>query len=126
MHVHRSSPLVAFDSCLTVAACLSSACSFAVSLASDLALLVGYVIGQKKMYLQSVVIVAGYICIQYVLQGLNVITFYTFNLDVTVILKDGKKSICIADTKRDVPQFSLMRVLLQKWLLHHFLTRPKI
>ena len=37
--VYRSSPL---DSCLTAAACLSSACSFAVSQASDLSLLVGY------------------------------------------------------------------------------------
>ena len=35
-----SSPL---DSCLTTATCLSSACSFAVSQTSDLALLVGYV-----------------------------------------------------------------------------------
>ena len=41
--MHRSSPLVPLDSCLTAAACLSSACSFAVSQASDLALLVGYV-----------------------------------------------------------------------------------
>ena len=41
--MYRSSPLVPLDSCLTAAACLSSACSFAVSQASDLALLVGYV-----------------------------------------------------------------------------------
>ena len=39
---YRSSPLVLMDSCMTAAACLSSACSFAVSQASDLALLVGY------------------------------------------------------------------------------------
>ena len=43
IHVYRSSPLVPLDSCLTAAACLSSACSFTVSQASDLALLVGYV-----------------------------------------------------------------------------------
>ena len=43
IHVYKSSPLVPMDSCLTAAACLSSACSFAVSQASDLALLVGYV-----------------------------------------------------------------------------------
>ena len=41
--MYRSWPLVPLDSCLTAAACLSSACSFAASLASDLALLVGYV-----------------------------------------------------------------------------------
>ena len=41
--MYRSSPLVPLDSCLTAAACFSSACSFAVSQASDLALLVGYV-----------------------------------------------------------------------------------
>ena len=40
--MYRSSPLVPLDSCLTAAACLSSAFSFAVSQASDLALLVGY------------------------------------------------------------------------------------
>ena len=40
--MYRSSPLVPLGSCLTAAACLSSACSFAVSQASDLALLVGY------------------------------------------------------------------------------------
>ena len=40
--MHRSSPLVPLDSCLTAAACLSCACSFAVSQASDLALLVLY------------------------------------------------------------------------------------
>ena len=44
--MHRSSPLVPLDSCLTAVACISivhvSACSFAVSQASDLALLVGY------------------------------------------------------------------------------------
>ena len=40
--MYRSSPLVPLDSCLTAAACLSSACSFAVSQASDWALLVGY------------------------------------------------------------------------------------
>ena len=44
IRMYRSSPLVALDSCLTAAACLSSACSFAVSQASDLALLVGYVV----------------------------------------------------------------------------------
>ena len=42
IRVYRSSPLVPLDSCLTAAACLSSACSFAVSQASDLSLLVGY------------------------------------------------------------------------------------
>ena len=41
--MYRSSPLVPLDSCLTAAACLSSACSFAVSQVSDLALQVGYV-----------------------------------------------------------------------------------
>ena len=41
--MYRSSPLVPLDSCLTAVACLSSACSFAVSQASDLALLVRYV-----------------------------------------------------------------------------------
>ena len=41
--MYRSSPLVPLDSCLTAAARLFSACSFAVSQASDLALLVGYV-----------------------------------------------------------------------------------
>ena len=41
--MYRSSPLVPLDSCLTVVAYLSSACSFAVSQASDYALLVGYV-----------------------------------------------------------------------------------
>ena len=45
--MHRSSPLVPLDSCLTAAAYVSlvhvSACSFAVLQASDLALLVGYV-----------------------------------------------------------------------------------
>ena len=49
VRMYRSSPWVPLDSCLTAAACLSeslvhvSACSFAVSQASDLALLVGYV-----------------------------------------------------------------------------------
>ena len=43
IRMYRSSPLVPLDSCLTAAACLSSACSFAVSQASDLALLVGIV-----------------------------------------------------------------------------------
>ena len=47
MCMHRSSPLVPLDSCLTAAACHSSAyisaCSFAMSHSSDLALLVGYV-----------------------------------------------------------------------------------
>ena len=43
IRMYRSSPLVPLDSCLTAAACFSSACSFAVSQASDLALLVGYV-----------------------------------------------------------------------------------
>ena len=41
--MYRSSALVPLDSCLTAAARLSSACSFAVSQASDLALLVRYV-----------------------------------------------------------------------------------
>ena len=41
--MYRSSALVPLDICLTAAACLSSACSLAVSQASDLALLVGYV-----------------------------------------------------------------------------------
>ena len=41
--MYRSSALVPLDSCLTAAACLSSACSFAVSQASDFMLLVGYV-----------------------------------------------------------------------------------
>ena len=41
--MYRSSPLVPLANCLTAAACLSSACSFAVSQASDLALLVGNV-----------------------------------------------------------------------------------
>ena len=40
--MYRSSPLVPLDSCLTAAACLSSAYSFAVSQVSDLAVLVGY------------------------------------------------------------------------------------
>ena len=47
IRMYRSSLLVPLDSCLTAAACLSSAhvsaCSYAVSQASDLALLVGYV-----------------------------------------------------------------------------------
>ena len=43
IRMHRSSPLVPLDSCLTAAACLSSACSFAVSQASDLALLYSWV-----------------------------------------------------------------------------------
>ena len=43
IRMYRSSPLVPLNSCLTAAACLSSACSFVVSQASDLALLVGYV-----------------------------------------------------------------------------------
>ena len=43
LHMYRSAPLVQLDSCLTAAACLSSACSFAVSQVSDLGLLVGYV-----------------------------------------------------------------------------------
>ena len=43
IRMYRSSPLVPLDSCLTTAACLSSACSFAVSQASNLSLLVGYV-----------------------------------------------------------------------------------
>ena len=43
IRMYRPSPLVPLDSCLTAAACLSSACSFAVSQASDLALLVEYV-----------------------------------------------------------------------------------
>ena len=41
--MYRSSPLVLLDSCLTAAACVSSACGFAVLQASDLALLVGNV-----------------------------------------------------------------------------------
>ena len=41
--MYRSLPMVPLDSCLTAAACLSSACSFAVLKTSDLALLVGYV-----------------------------------------------------------------------------------
>ena len=47
IRINRSSPLVPLDSCLTAAAYVSlvhvSACSFAVSQASDLVLLVGYV-----------------------------------------------------------------------------------
>ena len=43
IRMHKSSPLVPLVSCLTAAACLSSACSFAVPQASDLALLIGYV-----------------------------------------------------------------------------------
>ena len=42
MHI-TSLPLVPLDSCLTAAACLSSACSFAGPQASDLMLLVGNV-----------------------------------------------------------------------------------
>ena len=41
--MYRLMQLVPLDRCLTAAACLSSACLFAVSQASDLALLVGYV-----------------------------------------------------------------------------------
>ena len=46
--MYRSLPLVPFDSCLSVAACLSSACYSACSQASDLALLVGYVAYIKR------------------------------------------------------------------------------
>ena len=41
--MYISSPLVPLDTCLTAAACFSSACSFTVSQASDMGLLVGYV-----------------------------------------------------------------------------------
>ena len=44
IRMYRSSPLVPLDSCLAAAACLSSACSFVVSQANDLTLLVGYVV----------------------------------------------------------------------------------
>ena len=44
IRMYRSLPLFSLDSCLTAAACLSSACSFAVSQASDLALPVGCVV----------------------------------------------------------------------------------
>ena len=40
---YRLSPLIPLNRCLTAIACLSRACSIAVSRASDLALLVGYV-----------------------------------------------------------------------------------
>ena len=41
--MYISSTLIPLDSCLTAAACLSIVCSFAVSQARDLALLVGFV-----------------------------------------------------------------------------------
>ena len=46
--MHRLSPLVPLDRCLNAAACLSSACSFAVSHASDLALLVWYLVSKDS------------------------------------------------------------------------------
>ena len=49
IRMNRTSPLVPLDNCLTAVACLSSACSFAVSQAGDLALLVDYVAYKRTL-----------------------------------------------------------------------------
>ena len=58
---YRLTPLVVpLDSCLTAAACLSivnaGACSFAVSQASDLALLVGYVAEEDFNFIPYIIV----------------------------------------------------------------------